>query len=259
LKKYQKLSEEKSAYRPSETKASKSPPKHKSEDRDWRKEKSNKPTPYLPFGPPTPMSWTSPHADHYSYQSRDMYKSRAHHPSYSKQPRQNYAAPRGSLFVQQPRVEDRLNQKESVRSSAKNMGAVKQVYRVKKDGRKSAVSDPTPDVKKPAESTLATKKKEVKRVTFKDPIAEFRQAKPEVPKAKKELLEHKTKSQPGCSLGLSHWQERKLKRLRAKELEERNMAWVPKGSRQGENDVQAPVVKPAGVREDKREAGRRKQ
>ena len=212
-----------------------------------------------PFGPPMPMSWIPPHVVYYSDQSWNKYKSRAHRPSYSKPHHQNYAAPRGSSFVQQPYVKDRLNQKESVWGPAKKMDMVKQVYRVKNDGRKCVVSDPTPDDKKPAGSTLATKGKEVKRVTFKDPIIESGQAKPEVPKVGKELLVHKTKSQPGCSLGLSHWQERKLKRLRAKELEKRNMAWVPKGSRQGENDVPAPIVKPAGVREDKGEAGRRKQ
>ena len=105
---------------------------------------------------------------------------------------------------------------------------VKQVYRVKKDGRKCVVSDLTPSIKKPAELTLAIKGKEVRRVTFKDPIVESRQAKPEMPKLKEKLPVHEAKSQPGCLIGLSHWQERQLKRLRADELKKRNMAWVPK-------------------------------
>ena len=42
LEKYQNISEAKSAYRPSETKASKSPPRHKFEDRDWRRKKLSK-------------------------------------------------------------------------------------------------------------------------------------------------------------------------------------------------------------------------
>ena len=116
LEKYQKISEAKSAYRPSETKASKSPPRHKFEDKDWRRKMLSKQTPYPPFGPPMPMSWIPPPADYYSYQSWGKYKSRAHHPSYSKPPQQNYAAPRGSSFVQQPHAKDRLNQKVSVRS-----------------------------------------------------------------------------------------------------------------------------------------------
>ena len=136
------------------------------------------------------------------------------------------------------------------------MDAVKQVYRVKKDGCKCAISDPIPVDKKPAESMLATKDKKEKRVTFKDPIAKFRQAKPEMPKARKNLLVHKTKSQPGCSLGLSHWQERKLKRLRVKELEKRNMAWVPKRNLQVKSGITSPIAKLVGVKEDKCEAGR---
>ena len=44
LEKYQKISELKGAYRPSETKASKSPLRHKFEDRDWRRKKLSKQT-----------------------------------------------------------------------------------------------------------------------------------------------------------------------------------------------------------------------
>ena len=121
-------------------------------------------------------------------------------------------------------MKDRLNQKESVWGSAKKMDVVKQVYQVKKDGRKCAISDPTTNDKKPAESMLATKDKKEKMVTFKDPIAKFGQAKPEMPKARKNLLVHKPKSQPGRPLDLPYSQQNKLKCLRAKELEKRNMA-----------------------------------
>ena len=84
---------------------------------------------------------------------------------------------------------------------------VKEAYIVKRDGRKDAISDLTPSNQKPAEMMLATKGKGVKRVTFEDPVIKSEQAKPEVPKAKKELPVHKEKSQPGYPLGLSHWQE----------------------------------------------------
>ena len=133
---------------------------------------------------------------------------------------------------------------------------VKQVYRVKKDGCKCAISDLTLNDKKPAESMLATKDKKMKQVTFKDPIAEFGQAKTEMPKARKNLPVHKTKSQPGCSLGLSHWQERKLKRLRVKELEKRNMASVPKRNPRVKSGITSPIAKLVGVKEDKCKAGR---
>ena len=72
--------------------------------------------------------------------------------------------------------------------------------------------------------------------------AKSEQEKTKVLKIKKELPLCKTKSQPGCPLGLSHWQDKKLYRLRAEELKKRNMAWVPKRNPQGKEDVQAPVA-----------------
>ena len=58
---------------------------------------------------------------------------------------------------------------------------------------------------------------------------------------------HKAKkeSQPRCPLGLSYWQKRELHKLSAQELEERNMAWVPKGSAQNKNYVQASITRSA--------------
>ena len=99
-----------------------------------------------------------------------------------------------------------------------------------KDGRKSAISYPTPNDKKPARPMLAAKDKKVKQVKFKDPIVKFGQAKPEMPKVRKNLPVHETMSQSGRPLGLPYSQQKKLKRLRAKELEKRNMARVPKGN-----------------------------
>ena len=119
---------------------------------------------------------------------------------------------------------------------------VKQVYRVKKDGRKCAVSDLAPNNEKPAELTLATKGKEVKQVTFKNPIAKSERAELKVPKVRKELPLSTTKPQPRCPLGLSSWQEKKLKRLSAEKLKSKNMAWVPKRGPQDREDVQAPVA-----------------
>ena len=68
-------------------------------------------------------------------------------------------------------MNDRFNKNEQVQSSWKKE-VIKQVYRVKKDGRKCVVLDSTPNIEKPAELTLATKDKEVKRVTFRDPLVE---------------------------------------------------------------------------------------
>ena len=125
------------------------------------------------------------------------------------------------------------------------------------NGCNCVISDSTPSIKKPAELMLAIKGKEMRGVTFKDPIIESGQAKAEVPKLKEKLPVRNSKSQPGCLLGLPHWQERQLKRLRADELKKRNMAWVPKRSPQAESGVPAPVAKPAGVEKGKHGAGRR--
>ena len=101
LEKYQKESEAKNAYRPSNAKASRSSPRRKSKDRDWRKEKFNATDSYPPFGPLMPMSWIPPYADFYSYPSWDRYDSRARYPSYSRSSHQNCAAPRRSAQHQQ--------------------------------------------------------------------------------------------------------------------------------------------------------------
>ena len=62
-------------------------------------------------------------------------------------------------------------------------------------------------------------------------------------KVKQQLPLLQTKSQPGCPLGFSYWQNKKLQKLRAQELEKRNMAWVPKGNNQNESDVQGSIAR----------------
>ena len=86
------------------------------------------------------MPWMPPYAQVDPYPSWDRYDTRAHSPSYFRPSHQYYAAPRRSTF-EQSNVKDRFNHKESVRSSRKKKEVVKQVYHVKRDGRKSATSD----------------------------------------------------------------------------------------------------------------------
>ena len=121
---------------------------------------------------------------------------------------------------------------------------------MKRDGRKDVVSDSTPCNQKPAKKVLATKGKEAKRVTFKDPVVESRQTSLEVPKANKEFQVHETRSQPRRLLVSSRWQRWQLNRLRARELEKRNMAWAPKQNSQVKRDVLASAAKPTRVEED---------
>ena len=120
---------------------------------------------------------------------------------------------------------------------------VEQIYRVKRDGRKSATSDMISNEKEPIKVlTLATKGKEVKQSIDKNQSAKSEEKKLRVHKAKKELPLVKTESQPRCPLGLSYWQKKELQNLSAQELKKKNMAWVPKRSSQNKNDVQPSIA-----------------
>ena len=87
-----------------------------------------------------PMRWMPPYAHIDTYSSWDRYGTRAHSPSYSRPSHQYYAAPRRSTF-EKSCVKDHCNHKELVQSSRKKKEVVKQVYRMKRDGRKCAASD----------------------------------------------------------------------------------------------------------------------
>ena len=120
---------------------------------------------------------------------------------------------------------------------------VKQVYRVKRDGRKSATSDLISNEKEPIKVlTLATKGKEVKQSIDKNQSAKSEENKLRVHKAQKKLPLVETKSQSRCSLGLSYWQKKELQNLSAQELRKRNMAWVPKRINQNKNNVHASIA-----------------
>ena len=165
------------------------------------------------------MSWMPPYAHVDSYPSWDRYDTRSHSPSYFRPSHQYYAAPRKTTF-EQSHVKDRLNHKESIHSSRKKKEVVKQVYRIKRDGRKSAISDLISNEKEPINVlTLATKDNETKQPTIESPSAKSEEKKLRVHKAKKELPLVKTESQPRCLLGLSYWQKKKLQKLGAQKLE----------------------------------------
>ena len=88
---------------------------------------------------------------------------------------------------------------------------VKQVYRVKRDGRKCATSDLISNNKEPIKVlTLATKGNEMKQPIIESQSAKSEEKKLKVHKAKKEFPLVKTESQPRCPLGLSCWQKREL-------------------------------------------------
>ena len=101
---------------------------------------------------------------------------------------------------------------------------VEQIYRVKKDGRKSATSDMISNEKEPIKVlTLATKGNEASQSSAKSEGKKLR-----VHKVKQELPLLQTKLQPGCPLGLSYWQKKKLSKLSAQELEIETWDGFPK-------------------------------
>ena len=113
------------------------------------------------------MPWI-PSYDHVNpYPSWDRYDTRAHSSSYFRLSHKHYAAPKGSTF-EQAHVKDCFNHKEPVRSTRKKKEVVKQVYRVKRDGRKSATSDFISNEKEPIKVlTLAIKGNETSQSSVK--------------------------------------------------------------------------------------------
>jgi hypothetical protein len=119
---------------------------------------------------------------------------------------------------------------------------IKQVYRVKYDGRKKKSSDLNSTIDKPVTllKNLAIYGKEVGKSPIDILGAKSEQKMVRVPKIKKDLSLSKIEIKPICSIGLSKWYERKLQKLSAEKLKEKGLAWVPKRSIQAQkNDAQA--------------------
>ena len=62
------------------------------------------------------------------------------------------------------------------------------------------------------------------------PNAKSEQSELKKPKIKKKSLLSRIEAKPSHTLDSSNWQKKKLQKLSAQELKQRNMAWVPKGS-----------------------------
>ena len=126
---------------------------------------------------------------------------------------------------------------------------VRQVYRVKKDGRKDKSSDLNSNKEKPIKvlESSAAKDKYTKRSTSDSSNAKSEQNKLEISEAEEDLSLFASTSRPRYPLGLSRWQKQKLQKLSAQELKERNSAWVPKrvAQIQHKGDVSALIGKGA--------------
>ena len=170
-----------------------------------------------------PMPWIPHYAHIDTYSSWDRYDTRAHSPSYSRPSHQYYAAPRRSTF-EQSRIKDRFNHKELVQSSIKKKEVVKQVYRVKRDGRKCATSDLISNNKEPIKVlTLATKGNEASQSSAKSEGKKLR-----VHKVKQELPLLQTKSQSGCHSAYRIGERRNYKNLVHKNLKKGTWHGFPK-------------------------------
>jgi ribosomal protein L7/L12 len=115
---------------------------------------------------------------------------------------------------------------------------VKQVYRMKYDGRKDKSSDLNSTIEKPITllKNPANDGKEVEKSSIDVVGAKFEQKKMRVPKIKKGLSLSKIEAKPTCSIDLPKWQEKKLQKLSAEKLKEKGLAWVPKGNIQARKD-----------------------
>jgi hypothetical protein len=115
---------------------------------------------------------------------------------------------------------------------------VKQVYRVKYDGRKKKSSDLNSTIEKPITllKNPAIDGKEVWKSSINILGAKSEQKNMRVPKVKNDLSLSKIEIKLICSIGLPKWQEKKLQKLSAEKLKEKGLAWVPKGSIQAQKD-----------------------
>jgi len=145
--------------------------------------------PYHPFEPPMPTSWIPPYADFSSHPSWDWYDSRAQLPSYFRPYYVEYAAPRKPTLEGQSKVKSRFYQKNWFGAREEKKTVIKQVYRVKKDGREDASSDLISNDKKPIKvlETSAIDGKVVRQASDDCQIPKSEQRRLEVPKIKKEL------------------------------------------------------------------------
>jgi hypothetical protein len=155
-------------------------------------------------------------------------------PSYFRLQYIEYAAPRH--LERSSSYKDRFDQNRSGAQPKKKV--VKQVYRVKYDGQKKKSSDLNSTIEKLItllkNSTIDGK--EVGKSSIDILGVKSEQKKVKVLKVKNDLPLSKTEIKPMCSIGLPKWQEKKLQKLSAEKLKEKDLAWVPKGSIQAQKD-----------------------
>ena len=147
----------------------------------------------------------------YPYSSWGWFDEEAHVQPYFRPKYIEYAAPRHS--ERSSSCKDRFDQNRSGAQPKKK--AVKQVYRVKYDGRKKKSSYLNSTIEKPITllKNPAIDGKEMRKSSI--DILDAKSKKVRMPKIKKDLPLSKTKIKSICSIGLPKWQEKKLQKLSA--------------------------------------------
>jgi hypothetical protein len=172
------------------------------------------------------MSYGPQPAYYHPYSSWGWFDQEAHVPSYFRAQYVEYAAPRHSK--RSSSCKDRFDQNRFGAQPKKKV--VKQVYRVKYDGRKKKSSDLNSTIEKPITllKNPAIDGKEVGKLSIDIICAKSEQKEVRVPKIKKDLPLSKTEIKLICSIGLPKWQEKKLQKFSAEKLKEKGLAWVSK-------------------------------
>ena len=158
----------------------------------------------------------------------------------------------GQLYVDN----DRFKPKDRSRVQNKKK-VINQIYVVNKDSHKDASSDLNKIDEKPIDvlKTSAIDGKGKEKLSVDPPSVKSEQNKLKGLKIKKKVLLSKTKVQPRCLLGSSNWQKKKLQKLNAQELKEKNMAWVPKGSIRTQDKDDGQVKGAMQLKEKRRSKG----
>jgi hypothetical protein len=208
LAKYEKIGKANIANRSNKVQSSRSPPKYKFQERNWQGYKSHAAAAYYPFEQSVPMSYKSQPTYFHSYSPWGWFDEEAHVPSYFEPQHVKYAA--HTNLEKSSSYKDRFDQNRSGAQPKKK--AVKQVYRVKYDGRKKKSSDLDATIEKPITllKNPAIDGKEVRKSSIVITGTKSVHKEVQVSKTKQELPLSKIKTKPKSSFGLPKWQERKL-------------------------------------------------
>jgi hypothetical protein len=167
LSKYEKVAEVNVINWPKKVQSSKLPPKHKSREWNWQRNRSHAAAIYFPFEQLIPMSYGSQPTYFHPYSSWGWFDQETHVSPYFRPHYIEYAAPRYSK--RSSSCKDHFDQNQFRAQPKKRV--VKQVYHVKKDGHKDKSLDLNSTIEKPIRlqknlANLAIDDKEIKKTIY---------------------------------------------------------------------------------------------